>query len=488
MRFRYCGKLALIAVVLSVPLSLAATEGARPADCFTRSYTTNSTELYTQIEAFLEITPDYGDFEEINAVLVPYDPYIYTGSVISCAYSALSSADYDRIILLGPDESAESMKLYSGAKLETPLGALPSDDRFAETICERLPERCKIAPAGECVPISIASQLPFLQFIYGERPVLALGVGSVPKEEAAELGRIIASASSDVKTLIIGAANLSRTFDSRRCEAMDYRVISALRNLDVEAMTGDFCAGRMESSCPQVILMLTAMAEELGAESGRVLKYTNSAQVTGDRQSVCGYCSVVMGSGKGFSIREGPTYSAEEGQYLLSLARGVICKSLGLSGCEIPPLRSEMDEKGNPAGVYMTIEVDGDPRGGVSSVFSTRPVSSVVENVALSSAFNDPRYNPITREEFERMKLELYILTGARKVEHPDDYRPFSEGLLINKGSHSAMILPGEIDPNMEPETILGRACLRAGFLSGCWRQSETEVWAFSVRSFEERE
>jgi hypothetical protein len=75
---------------------------------------------------------------------------------------------------------------------------------------------------------------------------------------------------------------------------IDAVTVEHLRNFDIAAMMRDTRSEKAQAcgAGPMITAMLTA--RKLGAGAGRVLKYANSGDVSGDRSGVVGYVSAVF--------------------------------------------------------------------------------------------------------------------------------------------------------------------------------------------------
>lgn len=78
-------------------------------------------------------------------------------------------------------------------------------------------------------------------------------------------------------------------------------------------------------------------------------------------------------------------------------------------------------------------------------------------NVALSAAFEDPRFNPVTEEEFNNIDIEVTVLTKPELIivsnpkETLDQIRIGTEGLIVEKGFYRGLLLP-----QVSPENNMG--------------------------------
>ena len=478
-------EVAIFASFLSAQTSEHVPE-SRPLCCVGYHYPAQQSELYSQVEAFIKLSPSAPAFDDIQAIFVPSAPYIYVGSFFGRAYSAIVGRRYDRIVILGTDPTATAPAVYSGAEFVTPLGRLPSDDEAIGRLLAKCPVKFERVAPRFPLPSSIEGQLPFIQYIYGKRPIVAIGLAGQTSDEARAIGHAIAEVFDDGKTLIVGAVNLSESRDSRSCEGMDKLLLDRLDCLAIDKMAVEFDQGRIQASSAAVVLAASVAAREMGANHVEVMRYANSAGIIGDGQSVVGYMAAAVGVRNDSKVCSSKALmSKTEGEYYLWIARRAISARLNV---RVETGQPAVEDRGlSPDGVYLAIFSDGKLRGGVASLFPSQALPDAVANVAVSAAFNDPRFNPLSADELDKVTIKLYIMTDARRVDSPEDFDPSKDVIFVRRGSYSTMILPGELNPDLKNKDLLGRACLKAGLLSNCWRQNETSVWRFEVQEFEEK-
>ncbi|RKZ31589.1 AmmeMemoRadiSam system protein B [bacterium] len=464
---------------------LSAAEGARPVCSAGPVYSADPGELFAQIEALFESVPTRNISDDVVVLLVPDESYIIIGPLLAKAYNLVVNGNFDRIVIIGADQAADLPNLYTGARLATPLGQLLDDRALADELTAISKINFVTAQLDAPLPRSIESQLPFIQFIYGERPILAIGVSDLSGKEALELGENLAEIIRDKKTLVIGATNLSTYTELTSCETMDNRLLESLREMKLDSLESYFNRNIIRAGSPAVVLSVLQAAVSVGANKSIILQYTNTGRITGNAKNVCGYVSAAFVRTTGTDIIKPFELTDECCVYLLALARKAIASVFGVQETT-PPKPAGFNDCVAPVGIYISFDIDGEYRGGICSLFPTEKLSKTVEDVSLTSAFNDPRFSPLTVGEFEKLSITLYIFDDIRKVLDKEDFYPKFEGIMVRNGSYSAMLLPEDMDVSLDNADILGRACLKAGLLSSCWRQPDSEVWTFKVRRFEE--
>jgi len=182
----------------------------------------------------------------------------------------------------------------------------------------------------------------------------------------------------------------------------------------------------------------------------------------------------------------------EEGRCLLSVARQTIHQRLfssehqDLADSQVSPKFSEK------RGTFVTLTIDGGLRGCIGHII---PQESLLEGIrinAINAAFQDPRFRPLSRKEWERVKIEISILTAPKALTYSDaedlldKLRPGIHGVIIKKGFHQATFLPQVWEQLPDKKEFLTHLCMKAGLEMDAWKKEKLEVSTYQVQAFEE--
>ena len=108
------------------------------------------------------------------------------------------------------------------------------------------------------------------------------------------LGDGLASALAGRRALLIASSDLSHYLDARVAAAVDRTVLDCVERFDPDGLQGALRA-KPDHACgggPIVSVMRAARA--LGARTGRVLRYADSGDVSGDKTAVVGYMAAAF--------------------------------------------------------------------------------------------------------------------------------------------------------------------------------------------------
>lgn len=180
-----------------------------------------------------------------------------------------------------------------------------------------------------------------------------------------------------------------------------------------------------------------------------------------------------------------------EKKFLLELVRRTLIryfstgKTLQLQPSEVPS--KKLTETG---ACFVTLHKNGNLRGCMGTLEASRPlVFDVIDNT-LNSAFNDPRFPPLSIPELEKVKISISVLSAPKPLPVKDSkdllrkLKPNKHGLIIKKGWARATFLPIVWEQLTTKEEFLGHLCLKAGLEANAWQN--TEGMEFSVYEAEE--
>ncbi|MBF0474884.1 MAG: AmmeMemoRadiSam system protein A [Deltaproteobacteria bacterium] len=178
----------------------------------------------------------------------------------------------------------------------------------------------------------------------------------------------------------------------------------------------------------------------------------------------------------------------DERVFLLELARQAIMVKLA-TGQELGP--DEEDEQGGlalQAGAFVSLHGGGCLRGCIGTFVSDRPIAQTVAELAISAAFCDPRFPPLTERELSGLRIEISVLSPLKRISSVDEIEVGTHGIYIIKGSCRGVLLPQvATEQNWDRDTFLSHTCLKAGLPGDCWR-GDAEIYTFTAEIFGEGE
>ena len=216
-------------------------------------------------------------------------------------------------------------------------------------------------------------------------------------------------------------------------------------------------------------------------KKSQLLKYANSGDVSGEKNQVVGYTAIVFTSEK--SENE---LNKEQQKRLLEIAK----QSLESYLKEGKILKFEEDDSllNKPMGAFVTLKEHGELRGCIGVFEPDIPLYQVVAETVISSAINDPRFMPVTKEELPLLEYKISVLSPLKKVDSYKDVEIGKHGVKIVRGSRSGVFLPQvATENNWDRDTFLSILCTqKAGLSADCWKDEDTDLYVFTAQVFDE--
>jgi AmmeMemoRadiSam system protein A len=178
------------------------------------------------------------------------------------------------------------------------------------------------------------------------------------------------------------------------------------------------------------------------------------------------------------------TLTEQDTRVLLLTAREAIAAVLSHRDPAYPPPTEALS---CPCGAFVTLKKRGQLRGCIGHVTATKPLGETIKEVAVASAFEDPRFTPLSLEEWKSVRIEISVLSPLEIVRDPARIEPGVHGIKIRRGPCTGLLLPQvATEQGWDRETFLSHTCLKAGLPSDAWRDPDTCIEIFSAAVFSE--
>lgn len=179
-----------------------------------------------------------------------------------------------------------------------------------------------------------------------------------------------------------------------------------------------------------------------------------------------------------------------QGSKLLKLARTAI--EVHFSGKELK-YSDEKKEFKEARGVFVTLTKNKKLRGCIGFPHPIKPLAEAVVEAAKAAAFQDPRFMPLKKEEVDKIKIEISVLTEPQEilVKGEDILKKIEigkDGLIIQFSGFSGLLLPQvAIEYKWSALQFLEATCNKAGLPSNAWMNPNCHILKFQAQIFSEK-
>lgn len=419
-------------------------------------YPETSNRINKELDLFFNKTIINYSGEEVFALIVPHAGYDYSGQTAMNGYKKLyyslllSNKNNYNVIVIGPAHKQyfKGIATLSAREYRTPLGKVKLNNiKLNKYISDSVFK-------GEH---SIEVQIPFLQYIFNkankEFTITPVLLGDINKSETIK----IIDELINENTIIIVSSDLSHFNNDKLAREIDKTSINNILSNK----------GKIDACGVAGINILTEIVVDDKTIRKELVNYSNSGDVTGDKNSVVGYAS--------FSYY----YPASE-SILIKLARKSIYDKLTNQETNIDEIRKIIPKEYlEKKGVFVTLTINNRLRGCIGNIIGESPVyKGVIEN-AKNAALFDPRFNKLTMNEFDKTDIEISILSIPTICSLKDIKK--NDGVIIENGYHSALYLPQVWEQLPEKNDFLGSLCEKADLEWDCYTNSKTIFKKFNV-------
>lgn len=456
-------------------------------------YPGNPETLSRDVKRYLENVKEEKLEGDIVALVSPHAGYLYSGQVAAYAYKVIEGKVFDTVIVVAPSHRAlfKGASIYDRGGFRTPLGIIPIDTEISKKIIENR-EEFQFIPEAHSEEHSLEIQLPFLQVVLKSFKLVAIVMEPYWSWETCQrLASAMAEAVKGKKVLLVASSDLSHFHSYEKAVSLDRIVLNHIDRFDPAGLNRDLREGRCEACGGGPIISVMLASKMLGANKGKVLKYLNSGDVTGDRGRVVGYGAGVFykGSGGVEKMKEGKKVGVdlglneEEKKILHHIARTVIENKA--KGKPVPEFKVDSLKLKENRGAFVSIHKRGELRGCIGYIEGQGPLHKTIEKMAEAAAFQDPRFPPVTEKEVPELDIEISVLTPLKRIFDINEIEVGKHGIYIKKGWYSGLLLPQvATEYGWDRKTFLDHTCQKAGLPSHAWKEKDTEIYIFSADIF----
>ncbi|MBP5320737.1 MAG: AmmeMemoRadiSam system protein B [Kiritimatiellae bacterium] len=432
----------------------------------------------------------------VCAAVVPHAMYRFSGRTAAGVYLRIDARNYRRAVILTPshyEDLHNRLSVPEAAHIVTPLGEIAVDTEWAERL-RALPFVTSL-PAAHAREHGDQIQLPLIQYCLSKKlPVVCAVCGRIDADRLLEMADAV-RALLDAKTLVVVSSDfthfganfgdlpsLAREGEHPQGDALSTFELFAAGDLQGFLKHLRLAGHTMCVRDPLPLLM--AMMPE-GAKVSRV------GGVVRDGASYAG--ALVEGS---WTTPVTVMRDTEQMREPLTEAEGMRLLDLGISAVRrafrtqvFHPIWS-LTPAGLPPrlrtvrGGFVTLYREGVRQGCMGEVVPHRPIWQVAVDQTLKAAFHDSRVPAVEERAWGGYEVEIEVLTAPRLVGDWRSIKLGEQGILLRKGSQSALFLPRvPVEAGWLLEETLEALSKRAGLPPGAWREGAS-LMVFEAQAF----
>ena len=471
----------------------------RPAVNAGRFYPSSPDTLKQMLNDFINLDEPrkiHDENSEIIGLVSPHAGYVYSGWVAGKAYRELKGRHYDVIIIIAPShyKGFRGASVYNGDAYTTPLGACKIDLELSKEICSYYPE-IKYSTDGHGYGYddsehSIEVQVPFLQLVQPNVPIVAISMGSQDYETIDLLTKSIIKSVSKLKRkpLLVASSDLSHYHDLKSAREIDIPLVKTFERFDYFKLSNKTMINEYEACGGGPISVVMMASEILGANNAVPIYYSTSAGsplTKTDSSRVVGYFSGVLVKSVLNYDNLLPQLSDDDKQELLNIVIKTLKKVTKVDTTKELPMVFAPTSLTEEYAAFVTLKKKGDLRGCMGHTFPSMPLISEVEESTRLAATSDPRFNPLTKKELPDLEVEVTILSRMKKILDENEIVPGRDGVYLRLGRNSGLFLPiVATEYGWDRTTLLEHLCNKAGLPVNSQKDPKAELYIFKAINF----
>ncbi len=240
---------------------------------------------------------------DVVAVVAPHAGLVYSGPVAAHAYRAVAGRPCDVVVLVGPSHyhGFEGVAIWPAGAFETPLGRVAVEAGVADRLLAS--PVVGTHPTAHDREHALEMQLPFLQVVLPDVPIVPLLFGYQERPTIEALSEALVEACAGLSPLLVASTDLSHYFDAARAAALDQVVVDHVARFDADGLLAEYerysldDRGRYVACGGGAAIAVMRAAARLGADRAHVLRRADSGDVSGDKSAVVGYLAATFERG-----------------------------------------------------------------------------------------------------------------------------------------------------------------------------------------------
>ncbi|MFN4246008.1 MAG: AmmeMemoRadiSam system protein A, partial [Brevinematia bacterium] len=101
---------------------------------------------------------------------------------------------------------------------------------------------------------------------------------------------------------------------------------------------------------------------------------------------------------------------------------------------ELEKQKKIVEKIGLRNGVFVTLTKEGHLRGCIGYVLPIKDFQDLLVDAAISAAVRDPRFDPLSKDELDNIRIEVSILSEPKKIDSISEIEVGKHGLIVKRG------------------------------------------------------
>jgi len=440
-------------------------------------YTNDKVTLKREISDYIKKSQTPKKHLDTRIVIVPHAGYMFSGQIAADAISQLDKNKVKRVFIL----AAAHHYGFHGISVnpqsyQTPLGIIKNDTKISESLTkESFINYYSPAHTHEhCIEV----ELPILQMHLNDFTIVPILFGMYSEEEIDLLAKQLEKHADNPENAFVISTDFSHYpahEDARRIDKLTAEAIASGNPKLLKQCLAEHEQSNINnlqtSLCGKPAVLCAMQIAQSAAFDWEIISYSNSGDsLQGNTDSVVGYYAIQAG----VLIKNEFDLSKQTKKALLHYTRNVIGHKL-LPKIYEPPIQENMPKSVFEAGgAFVTLHIGDKLRGCIGRFSDKNPLIENIRKMAISAAFHDPRFEPITASELDEISIEISILSPLKRIYDLNDFTLGVHGIYIIKRDENGNITNSG---TFLPQVAQSQSWTKTEFLGYCARDKAGIGW-----------
>ncbi|MCX8058550.1 MAG: AmmeMemoRadiSam system protein A [Spirochaetes bacterium] len=172
--------------------------------------------------------------------------------------------------------------------------------------------------------------------------------------------------------------------------------------------------------------------------------------------------------------------SKDEKKFLIYIVRKTIADKLKIDYEEKNLKLDHTSIDNKLLGNFVTLHIKNNLRGCIGYIKGIKPFIEQLKEVSIQSAFHDPRFPPLSKDEFNDIKIEITILSPFQEIKDLYDFIIGEDGLYLQYKFYSGLFLPQvATEQGWNKQQFLENLTYKAGLYPEILKNKEIKLFKF---------
>lgn len=242
-----------------------------------------------------EFLPEVSEKKDALAMIVPHAGWIYSGKTAGIVYAAANAGDTYIIFCPSHTGLGSEISVYPSGFWETPLGNLEVDSELAESILSRS-KYAEADIAAHIMEHSIEVQLPFIKALNPSAKIVPICLMTQDYEKCEDIAKAVFESirTCGKKVNVVASTDMSHYSNVSISKICDDMAIEQILKIDARNLLSTVEEKNISMCGVSAATAALINAKLSGAAKAKLLRYSNSGEISGDFSEVVGYAGIII--------------------------------------------------------------------------------------------------------------------------------------------------------------------------------------------------